>query len=148
VYRDRPRGKENAVREGLRHVTGHVVLIQDADLEYDIRDYDDLVALVVQGQRAFVIGSRHSGGGSVWKIRQFDDMWLTALFNAVASRFPRDAESPVPAVAPGSVQHVQTDRDPSQLSGSIVLGRQEVRILRDLITWRRALIKYRFTRIG
>ena len=39
VLEERPRGKGHAVRAGLAQVTGDVVLIQDADLEYDLADY-------------------------------------------------------------------------------------------------------------
>ncbi len=83
IYQDRPRGKGNAVREGFRHATGDFILIQDADLEYDVGDYDNLLAPLISGQQAFVIGSRHASDGSTWKMRQFNDMPLTAwLFNA------------------------------------------------------------------
>ncbi len=83
VYEDRPRGKGHAVREGFRHATGDFILIQDADLEYDLDDYDNLVAPLVNGQQAFVIGSRHWSSGNLWKIRQFNDMPATTwLFNA------------------------------------------------------------------
>ncbi len=44
ILEDRPRGKGFAVRTGLAAATGDVVLIQDADLEYDLNDYDVLLA--------------------------------------------------------------------------------------------------------
>ena len=43
IFQPAPQGKGNAVREGLAAATGDVVLIQDADLEYDLDDYDDLL---------------------------------------------------------------------------------------------------------
>ncbi len=73
ILQDRPRGKGHAVRAGLAACTGDVVLFQDADLEYDIDDYDDLIAPLLAYRRNFVIGSRHVSKGRVWKIRQFND---------------------------------------------------------------------------
>ncbi|RPH63689.1 MAG: glycosyltransferase [Acidobacteria bacterium] len=82
VAEDRPRGKGHAVRTGLAVCTGDVVLFQDADLEYDIDDYDDLIAPLLAYRRNFVIGSRHVSKGRVWKIRQFNDaVPLAAVFN-------------------------------------------------------------------
>jgi hypothetical protein len=78
VLEDRPRGKGHAVRAGLAHVTGDVVLIQDADLEYDFLDYAMLLRPVVDGRVAFVLGSRHAGH---WKIRKFARHWLADLMN-------------------------------------------------------------------
>jgi len=80
LWQDRPRGKGYAVREGLQAATGDIVLIQDADLEYDVGDYDAVLEPLLQGRAAFVLGSRHSGrtGG----MRQFTDQrWVGALFN-------------------------------------------------------------------
>ena len=68
VLQDRPRGKGHAIREGLRHATGDILLIQDADLEYDLNDYDALLAPVLSHRALFVLGTRHAGD---WKMRRF-----------------------------------------------------------------------------
>jgi hypothetical protein len=65
-----PRGKGHAVRAGLAACTGSIVLIQDADLEYDIDDYDALLEPILQGRSSFVLGSRTLGAGD-WKVRRF-----------------------------------------------------------------------------
>jgi glycosyltransferase involved in cell wall biosynthesis len=70
IYQDAPRGKGNAIRQGLAAATGDIFLIQDADLEYDVADYPDLLMPIVQGRTALVLGSRHMGLDS-WKIRVF-----------------------------------------------------------------------------
>lgn len=59
------RGKGAAIRTGLRHASGSVVLIQDADLEYDPADYPRLVAPVLEGRTRVVYGSRFAGRGSL-----------------------------------------------------------------------------------
>jgi len=71
VFEDRPRGKGHAVRTGLAHVTGTVVLIQDADFEYDIDDYDALLEPLLQHKATFVLGSR-SLGLDDWKVRKYE----------------------------------------------------------------------------
>jgi glycosyltransferase involved in cell wall biosynthesis len=79
LLEDRPRGKGYAVRTGLKAATGDYVLIQDADLEYDLEDYDGLLEPLVAGRAAFVLGSRH-GGRNVWKMRQFTGQHGLSLF--------------------------------------------------------------------
>jgi 2-polyprenyl-3-methyl-5-hydroxy-6-metoxy-1,4-benzoquinol methylase len=79
VLSDRPRGKGHAVREGLACATGDFVLIQDADDEYDIDDYDKLLEPLRRYQQAFVLGSRHKGH---WRMRNFGGQAsLTAFMN-------------------------------------------------------------------
>ncbi len=78
VLEDEPRGKGHAVRTGFRHVTGDVVLIQDADLEYDFLDYEMLIHPVLSGRTAFVLGTRHAGD---WKIRKFAKSRLAHVLN-------------------------------------------------------------------
>jgi glycosyltransferase involved in cell wall biosynthesis len=70
LFEETPRGKGHAVRCGLAAASGEIVLIQDADLEYDVADYPDLIAPIVEGRTQFVIGSRHLGAEG-WKIRKF-----------------------------------------------------------------------------
>jgi SAM-dependent methyltransferase len=99
ILQDRPRGKGAAVREGLAHARGTVVMIQDADDEYDVNDYDALLEPIVSYQRAFVLGSRHIGS---WKVRHFADqvavswymnighVFFTTLFNVTYGTRLRD----------------------------------------------------------
>lgn len=77
ILEDAPRGKGHAVRAGLAQATGDVILIQDADLEYDVEDYDSLLAPIAAGRQTFVLGSRHGDGG--WAIRKFDDQPIRAF---------------------------------------------------------------------
>ncbi len=82
ILEDTPKGKGHAVRNGLRVATGDVVLFQDADLEYDLDDYEGLIQPILSYRQNFVIGSRHNTSTRLWKIRNFDDAGgLTALFN-------------------------------------------------------------------
>jgi Zn ribbon nucleic-acid-binding protein len=78
LYEDRPRGKGHAVRTGLAHVKGSIVLIQDADFEYDIEDYDALLEPILQHKATFVLGSR-SLGLDDWKVRKYDATPLRGL---------------------------------------------------------------------
>ncbi len=55
------RGKGAAIRTGLEHVTGDLVLIQDADLEYDPEDWPKLLTPVFRGKATVVYGSRFTG---------------------------------------------------------------------------------------
>lgn len=75
-FEDRPRGKGHAVRYGFQHATGDVILIQDADLEYDLADYEALLAPLQAGTHTFVLGSRH--GDSLF-IRKMDEQILHAF---------------------------------------------------------------------
>jgi hypothetical protein len=74
ILQDKACGKGNAVREGLKNISGDFVLIQDADDEYDLEDYDALIEPLMNGEATFVLGARH--GGSAWKMRQFENQRL------------------------------------------------------------------------
>jgi hypothetical protein len=99
---DKPSGKGHAVRAGLGIARGDIILIQDADLEYDLDDYEKLLAPIRAGEASFVLGSRHPAGEKVWKIRQFDGakrlsdllnvghLFFTWLLNTVFEQKLRD----------------------------------------------------------
>ena len=78
VLEDEPRGKGHAVRTGFAHLTGTIVLIQDADFEYDIDDYDALLEPLLQHKAMFVLGSR-SLGLDDWKVRKYDKTPIRGL---------------------------------------------------------------------
>jgi glycosyltransferase involved in cell wall biosynthesis len=60
ILHERNQGKGGALKTGFLHCTGDVVIIQDADLEYDPQDYRSLLQPIVEGEADVVFGSRFS----------------------------------------------------------------------------------------
>lgn len=64
-------GKGTKLQYGFKRARGDIILIQDADLEYDVRDYPKLIKPILQGKADFVLGSRHLGHKMKWQIRKY-----------------------------------------------------------------------------
>ncbi len=83
ILHDKNQGKGSAVRTGFEKATGEVLVIQDADLEYDPRDYPKLLQPIEEGRADVVYGSRFIGGPArkVYFWHRVGNMVLTLITN-------------------------------------------------------------------
>jgi glycosyltransferase involved in cell wall biosynthesis len=94
IRQPRNLGKGEAIRTGLRHANGEIVVIQDADLEYDPNDYYSLVRPIVMGKVDVVFGSRFAGqhtGMYFWNA--VGNKFLTFLTNSMYNSWISDMET-------------------------------------------------------
>jgi len=78
IFNDKNYGKGFSIREGLKHASGEIIIIQDADLEYNPQNYKDLVQPILENNVQVVYGSRVIGPNST--IHSHYSFYLGGLF--------------------------------------------------------------------
>ncbi len=175
ILQDRPMGKGAAVREGFRHATGQFILIQDADLEYDVDDYDVVLAPLRSGRHPVVLGSRHGPGRmrvfidqrALGHVLNFGHVLLTGFFNLLYGQRLRDPWTMYKAFRAECLDGLSFECNrfnfdvelmaklvrkgytpvevPVRYQSRSFKDGKKVRMFRDPCTWFWACVKYRFS---
>ena len=95
LYHDHNQGKGAALRTGFESAIGDIVIIQDADLEYDPREYPILLEPILDGRADVVYGSRFLGGPHrvLFFWHYLGNKFLTLLSNALTNLNLTDMET-------------------------------------------------------
>jgi glycosyltransferase involved in cell wall biosynthesis len=94
VFQPANAGKGAALRRGFEDVTGDLVVIQDADLEYSPEEYPDLIQLICQGRADVVYGSRFLGRRRVFLFTHYaGNRLLTLITNILYNTILTDMET-------------------------------------------------------
>ena len=115
LYHEKNMGKGAALRTGLGHVSGEIVIIQDADLEYDPNEYQKLIQPILDDKADVVFGSRFLGGEShrvLYFWHAVGNKFLTFLSNMLSDLNLSDMEVCYKVFRREIIQnlHIQEDR--------------------------------------
>jgi glycosyltransferase involved in cell wall biosynthesis len=114
IYHPANRGKGAALRSGFAAASGDIILIQDADLEYNPQDYPTLLEPLLLGKADVVFGSRFMGGRPhrvLFFWHMVANRFLTLLSNMFTNLNLTDAQTGYKAFTASTIKQIQIEED-------------------------------------
>lgn len=138
-FQDRNQGKGAAVKRGIAEAAGEVIIIQDADLEYNPGDYQKLLEPIAAGRAEVVYGSRFLSNPRRAFIFQFywANRFLTFLFNRCSGLALTDMETCYKLFKSGLIKSIPLEQNRFGFEPEITakLARKKIRILEVPISY-------------
>ena len=138
-YHDVNKGKGATLRTGFQHITGEITLIQDADLEYDPKDYPKLLQPILAGDADVVYGSRFMEGRQTGLLRSYlANQFLTTLANIVNGTRLTDMETCYKVIRTSILKEISlySDRFGFEPEITAKLAKRKCRIVEVPISYR------------
>ena len=138
-YHEVNKGKGATLRTGFQHITGEITLIQDADLEYDPKDYPKLLQPILTGEADVVYGSRFMEGRQIGLLRSYlANQFLTTLANIVNGTRLTDMETCYKVIRTSILKEISlySDRFGFEPEITAKLARRKCKIVEVPISYR------------
>ena len=138
-YHEVNKGKGATLRTGFQYITGEITLIQDADLEYDPKDYPKLLQPILTGEADVVYGSRFMEGRQTGLLRSYlANQFLTTLANIVNGTRLTDMETCYKVIRTSILKEISlySDRFGFEPEITAKLARRKCKIVEVPISYR------------